>query len=133
AQNAFVALESLGLGGCYIGAIRNNAPGVAKELELPDEAMVVFGLTVGYPDPSVETGVKPRLPQKLVLHREKYTAPDMAGIAAYNSTMKEFQAEQKMRVQDWSRQTAERVKDKAALTGRHILKEFLQQNGFKLR
>ncbi|WP_419713042.1 nitroreductase family protein [Pseudomonas sp. NFX224] len=35
AQNAVVALESLGLGSVYIGAIRNDIEGVAKELELP--------------------------------------------------------------------------------------------------
>ncbi|MBB2707231.1 MULTISPECIES: nitroreductase family protein [Rhizobium] len=36
AQNAVVALESLGLGTCYIGAIRNDPDTVARELALPE-------------------------------------------------------------------------------------------------
>ena len=60
AQNCFIALESLGLGACYIGAMRNHPKEVAAELELPAGAFVVFGMTVGYPDPEVATGVKPR-------------------------------------------------------------------------
>ncbi|WP_415078380.1 nitroreductase family protein [Pseudomonas cerasi] len=49
AQNAVVALESLGLGSVYIGAIRNDIEGVAKELGLPPQVYPVFGLCVGYP------------------------------------------------------------------------------------
>ena len=60
AQNCFIALESLGLGACYIGAMRNHPREVAEELGLPAGAFVVFGMTIGYPDPEVETGVKPR-------------------------------------------------------------------------
>ncbi len=52
AQNAVVALESLGLGTCYIGAIRNDPETVARELALPEGVFPVFGLTVGFPDPS---------------------------------------------------------------------------------
>ncbi|MBV8795737.1 MAG: nitroreductase family protein, partial [Hyphomicrobiales bacterium] len=59
AQNTIVAAESLGLGGCYIGAMRNNPVGVADELGLPDEALVVFGMTIGIPDPGIGTDVKP--------------------------------------------------------------------------
>jgi nitroreductase len=63
AQNTIVAAESLGLGGCYVGAMRNNPAGVAGELGLPDEALVVFGMTIGIPDPGIGTDVKPRLPR----------------------------------------------------------------------
>ena len=133
AQNAVVALESLGLGCCYIGAMRNDLPTVAKELALPDDTMVVFGMTIGYPDPAVKTDIKPRLPQSMILHEEQYKAPDMDAIDTYNLKMRDFQAEQNMRSRDWSRLTAERVKDEAALTGRHIMKDFLRERGFKLR
>lgn len=63
AQNAVVAANSLGLGSCYIGGIRNNPEGVALELGLPPESVAVFGLTIGYPDPTRESELKPRLPQ----------------------------------------------------------------------
>jgi nitroreductase len=42
AQNTLMAAESLGLGGCYIGALRNNPAAVADELGVPDGAMVVL-------------------------------------------------------------------------------------------
>ncbi len=133
AQNTIVAAESLGLGGCYIGAMRNNPAGVADELALPNEAVVIFGMTIGFPDPAVETDVKPRLPQNVILHRERYTPPDPALLAAYDQRIREFQAEQKMRVTDWTEQAALRVRDEAALTGREVLRDFLRERGFSLR
>lgn len=133
AQNAVVAIESLGLGCCYIGAMRNKPQAVADELGLPDETMVVFGMTVGYPDPSVETDVKPRLPQSVVLHREKYGEVQESLIADYDEIMRGFKADQSMRMVDWTEQAATRVKDEAALTGRHVLKDFLQKRGLTVR
>ncbi|TPK33913.1 nitroreductase family protein [Mesorhizobium sp. B2-5-3] len=133
AQNAAVAIESLGLGCCYIGAMRNDPQAVANELGLPDESMVVFGMTVGRPDPAVATDVKPRLPQGIILHRERYTQIDPELMAAYEARMREFQAEQNMRNIDWTEQTAARIKDVAALTGRHVLMDFLKARGFGLK
>ena len=49
AQNAVVAAESLGLGICYIGGIRNNPAEVSALLELPEQVYPVFGLCLGYP------------------------------------------------------------------------------------
>jgi len=133
AQNAIVAAESIGLGGCYIGAMRNHPAAVADELALPDETLVVFGMTIGIPDPSVQTDVKPRLPQNVILHRERYSPPDSALLAAYDQRIRDFQAEQKMRVTDWTEQSALRVRDEAALTGREVLRDFLRDRGFSLR
>jgi nitroreductase len=133
AQNAVVALESLGLGCCYIGAMRNDAEAVARELGLPNEAFVVFGMTIGYPDPDRPADVKPRLPQPVMLHRERYAPADPDLLETYNARMHEFQGEQKMRSIDWTEQAARRVKDVAALTGRHVLTEFLKNRGFGLK
>jgi len=69
AQNAALVAESLGLGTCYVGAIRNRITEVAEELKLPPRVYPVFGLVVGHPDPATRTDVKPRLPQSVVLHR----------------------------------------------------------------
>jgi nitroreductase len=133
AQNTLVAAESLGLGCCYIGALRNNPAAVADELGVPHEAMVVFGMTIGYPDPTVESDVKPRLPQNVVLHREQYSPVVSDSLAEYDRRIQSFQAEQNMRLIEWTEQAALRVKDEEALTGRHVLKEFLAQRGFSLR
>jgi len=131
AQNAFVALESLGLGGVYIGAIRNNTELVAAELGLPSKAFPVFGLTVGFPDPSIVTEIKPRLPQAAILHREQYSSAAIpAAVAEYDQLMRKFQAEQKLEVTDWSRQAASRID---LLTGRDHLANDLRTLGFPLR
>lgn len=133
AQNAVVAIESLGLGCCYIGAMRNQPDAVARELGLPDETMVVFGMTVGHPDPARKADVKPRLPQSVVLHHETYARPDPAALSAYDERLKEFQSEQRMRIMDWTAVAASRVRDEAALTGRHVMTEHLRRRGFTLR
>ena len=135
AQNALVAFESLGLGGCYIGGMRNNAPAVAAELGLPDQVFALFGMTVGVPDPARPAQVKPRLPQQVVLMREQYQwgGEQRAGIAAFNQRLRAFQRAEKMREQDWSDLATKRVRDAAALTGRDILRGFLNSIGFKLR
>lgn len=133
AQNAVVAADSLGLGTCYIGAIRNHPEAVAAELGLPPEAIAVFGLTVGKPDPARASDVKPRLPQASVLHRERYgasTRPDE--LAAYNRALRQFQAEQKMAPIDWTEQVSRRIGTSAALKGRERLTEVLRRLGFKL-
>ena len=71
AQSALIAAESLGLGAVYIGAMRNLPEQIAAELRLPPHVFAVFGMSIGYPDPARETGIKPRLPNSVVLHRER--------------------------------------------------------------
>ncbi len=134
AQSAAIAAESLGLGCCYIGAMRNLPEQVAAELVLPPRVFAVFGMSVGYPDPAGATGVKPRLPRPVVLHREQYAGESQEGdIARYNATARGFQREQRMREQDWTQQSMDRVKDKAALRGRDRMREALLNLGFELR
>lgn len=133
AQNAVVALESLGLGGCYIGGIRNRPIEVAAELGLPPRTFALFGLTVGFPDPGAPAAVKPRLPQDAVLFRERYGADDEASaLAAYDRRLRTFQREQNMPERDWSEQAAQRVRGADALSGRHLLRAALERLGFHL-
>jgi nitroreductase len=134
AQNAAVALESLGLGFVYIGAMRNHPEEVAVELGLPPNVMALFGMCVGFPDPGVPTGVKPRLPQSAVLHREQYSAATQpAAFAAYDLRFREFQREQAMTEIDWTQQATNRVKTTEALHGRDRMREALASLGFQLR
>jgi nitroreductase len=134
AQNAAIAAESLGLGCVYIGAMRNLPEQVAAELGLPPQVFAVFGMSVGYPDLAGETGVKPRLPRPVVLHREQYSAESQEpDITRYDGTARGFQREQGMREQDWTQQSIDRVKDVAALRGRDRMREALRTLGFELR
>lgn len=132
AQNAVVALDSLGLGSCYIGAIRNQPEPVAAELGLPPESVALFGLTIGYPDPAAGEDVKPRLPQRAVLHRETYdrSSPDLA---SYDAALSAFQAEQKVPIVGWTPAIAKRIGTAAALRGRTELTAILRRLGFGLK
>jgi nitroreductase len=133
AQNVLIALESLGLGACYIGAMRNHPQQVAEELGLPQGTFVVFGMTIGYPDPAVETGVKPRLAQSVVLHRERYAAAPPEALDVYDTTLREFRLDQAMSDIAWTAQVTGRIRDAGSLMGRHVLRDVLQARGFGLK
>ena len=70
AQNALVAAESLGLGGVYIGGLRNNIDAVTELLKLPQHVLPLFGLCLGWPDDNPE--VKPRMPSAMLVHENHY-------------------------------------------------------------
>jgi nitroreductase len=134
AQNAVVALESLGLATVYIGAMRNRPEDVAAELGLPPGVFAVFGLCVGYEDPARPAQVKPRLAQGAVLHREQYQLDEQLPlIRDYDAVMARFWAAQGMQQPLWSRTVVNRVKTPASLHGRERLVEALQRLGFGLR
>lgn len=66
AQNALTAAESLGLGGVYIGGLRNNIEAVTKLLKLPQHVLPLFGLCLGWPADNPD--LKPRLPASILVH-----------------------------------------------------------------
>lgn len=133
AQNAVVALESLGLGAVYTGGIRNKPAEVAAELGLPPHIFALFGLAVGHPDPAAPASVKPRLPQEAVLFREQYGAPRPEALAAYDQRLRAFQREQGLPERDWTEQVAQRVRGPEALAGRDALHGILKGLGFGLK
>ena len=130
AQNAVVAAESLGLGICYIGAIRNDPQVVADLLELPDHVYPVFGLCLGWPDQ--DPMLKPRLPLSVTLKEERYDeSGDAAGIAEYDAQMREYYRERTGGKLDreWSA-------DMEALLGKESrphMRDFLARRGFEMR
>jgi nitroreductase len=136
AQNAVVAAEALGLGVVYIGALRNDAERVAEVLGLPPRSFAVFGLCVGRPHPEAEGAVKPRLPQRVVLHRDHYDgfAARQGHIHEYDARMTQFYTEQQMSVPEggWSIHSSQRVATVAALRGRDRLRLALEKLGFAL-
>ena len=74
AQTAALAAESLGLGICYIGMIRNRPQDVIDLLHLPRLVFPVTGLTLGWP--AAAPAIRPRLPLNAVLHWESYSTED---------------------------------------------------------
>lgn len=69
-QNAALAAESLGLGMCYVGSIRNHPDEVIEVLGLPPLVFPVCGMALGWPD--IDPLIRPRLPLEAVLHWECY-------------------------------------------------------------
>lgn len=134
AQNAVVALESLGYGTVYIGGMRNKPEEVAETLALPADVVAVFGLCVGRPDENRPAAVKPRLPIEAVLHRERYGGPPSADlVAGYDDALRSFQVEQGMAPNGWSDTAIQRVRGPDSLSGRHRLREALAARGFALK
>ncbi len=85
-QTAALAAESLGLGICYIGSIRNNTAAVIELLKLPRLVFPVVGMTVGWP--AAQPRLRPRLPLSAVLHWERYDPqPKDAELAEYDKIM----------------------------------------------
>ena len=131
AQNAVVAFESLGLGTVYVGAVRYSPLEVISELNLPPFVLPIFGLSVGYPDPTSTTDVKPRLSQSVVLHRERYTSDHQRnGIADYDVKMRQFQNEQGMEIVDWSENSIKRVQRLHEMVTGARYREALHSLGF---
>jgi nitroreductase len=130
AQNAVVAAESLGLGVCYIGGIRNDPQRVSDLLELPDQVYPLFGLCLGWP--AQDPMLKPRLPLSVTLKEERYdNSDDRDGIAAYDETLRAYYRERTAGKHDrtWSA-------DMSALLGKESrphMRDFLARRGFAMR
>jgi FMN reductase (NADPH) len=139
AQNAALAAESLGLGICYIGSLRNDAQAVIELLKLPRLVFPIVGMTVGWP--VEEPHVRPRLPLSAVLHWGVYDPqPKDAELAEYDRVMAAtgiYEGRQvpvpgrpgEMEDYGWTEHSARR----AAQALRTDLREALRRQGYGLR
>lgn len=133
AQNALVAAESLGLGGCYIGAMRNQPDQVSQVLELPQHVFPIFGLIIGTPDPSERADVRPRLPQTAVLHHETYhPQQNEAALASYEGSLNEYFL-QYGREHSWKQRNTWRLASVELMQGRDRLVKHVEDQGFTIR
>lgn len=133
AQNAVIAIESLGLGSVFVGAIRNRPLEVAAELGLPSHTVAAFGLAIGEPDPTENAGIKPRLPAAAVLHRERYDAGRAdAHIPLYDERLERYNADHGLSG-TWSARVLTRLVGPESMAGRHTLRATLEQRGLPSR
>lgn len=131
AQNVVVAAESMGLGICYIGALRNDPQAVCDLLQLPEHVYPVFGLCLGHP--AQESAVKPRLPLSVILHENAYDDEKAkAALADYDAHMSNYYASRGSNVKqsDWSTQVSGLVGSKES---RPHMAAFLKRQGFNQR
>lgn len=134
AQNALLAAESLGLGGVYLGGLRNDARRVAELIDLPEGVLPMFGLALGRPDPAEDAHVKPRLPQSLVLHRERYDATQMQErLDEYEQVLADYYRDHDLDPQ-WANRLLNRLSERTATaTERHRLRELFEESGLRLK
>ena len=130
AQNVLLAAESLGLGGVFIGGIRNDPQTVCDLLEIPDQAYPVFGMCLGWP--AHDPPPKPRLPVDAVLFEDRYPEThDRNMLDEYDRVTNHYYLNRNANLRDetWSRQMAD-------FMGRVIrphMKGFLEKKGFFLK
>ncbi len=139
AQNAALAAESLGLGICYIGYIRNHPQDIIDLLELPHLVFPITGMTVGWP--MKEAHPRLRLPLEAVLHWEKYDTSkeeeilnrfdeEVIASGLYKGRQTPFPGkEAEIDNYGWQEHLARRV----ARSGRLDLRPALEKQGFLLK
>lgn len=89
AQKALVTAQVMGLGGVFIGGIRNKVEHVSRLFNLPNLVFPLFALCLGYPAES--NGIKPRLPKGVVHKLDTYSDHDDEKlIKEYDEDMKEY-------------------------------------------
>lgn len=129
-QNCAIAAESLGLGICYIGGLRNNPAEVSDLLALPQNVYPVFGFCIGYPEQDPE--IKPRLPIESVLMQDSYNADQLGpGIAAYDEHIRAYYRSRTGGKKDscWS----EEMKSLVGKESRPHMRGFLESKGFSMK
>ncbi len=126
AQNAALAAESLGLGICYIGGIRNRPLEVIDLLKLPAKVFPIVGMTIGWPARPLRQ--RPRLPLHSVLHHETYHPIRDEDLLAYDQTMRATGI-YKDPEKGWLARSAQRVQNPE----RPHLAEAIRQQGFALK
>jgi FMN reductase (NADPH) len=137
AQNAALAAESMGLGICYVGSIRNNPREVIQLLGLPRLVFPIVGMTIGYPERAPR--VRPRLPLRAILHREQYNANQDEALHQYDHAMAETGIYSQRQVPvpgkpetmeeyGWLEHSARRVSQ----VTRKFLRQILNEQGFGL-
>lgn len=85
-QNLVIAAESMGLGVCYIGGVRDAIIEISELLDIPDYVFPVFGLVVGYP--AKRNDHKPRIPFEGIYHTNGYNSNTKEIIKQYDETTK---------------------------------------------
>jgi Nitroreductase len=128
-QNAMVAAESLGLGGVYIGGIRNSIEAVTELLNLPQHVLPLFGLCLGWP--ADEPGVKPRLPASMVVHENSYQPIDKDELARYDAEIAEYYLSRgsNTRSDTWS----DHIRRTIVKENRPFILDYLHKQGWAVR
>ncbi|HAN31012.1 MAG TPA: hypothetical protein DCQ06_05390 [Myxococcales bacterium] len=128
AQNVCVAFESMGLGICYIGGLRNDLDEVDELLDLPTGVLPLYGLCVG--EPAERPSARPRLPAELIWCRDHYPTDDevLSQIDAYDTQYQSYMEARGAAAVSWSM----RMVGQHAQARRVALAHYYRTKGVKL-
>lgn len=129
AQSAMTALESFGLGGVFVGGIRNGIARADDVLALPQNVFPVVGLAFGYPAEKNE--LKPRLPLEVTVMENSYREPDPVVMAAYDAVSRAYYKNRTAGSKDVS--WAETLPAILGKERRPFVLEFLRKKGWAQR
>ena len=127
-EDMAVAAESLGLGICYIGGIRNNIRRIAELLKLPKFTFPVFGMTVGIPNSRNQ--VKPRMPLENQAFVDGYDLFESTDLGKYDQLVEQYYSQRDSNKQstNWTNKNIDFFKD----IRRPEVGPFLKEQGFTL-
>lgn len=128
AENMATAAESLGLGICYIGGIRNDIIKIAELLELPKYTFPLFGMTIGIPQ--TKNQVKPRIPLDNQVSIDHYDQEQLTNIGDYDQKVRNYYLSRNSNAQDssWTEKNVDFFKE----IRRPDVGPFLKDQGFSL-
>ncbi|GAE25520.1 NADPH-flavin oxidoreductase [Halalkalibacter wakoensis JCM 9140] len=131
-ENVLIAARSHGIGGVMIGEIRNNLAEVADLLQLPPFTFPLFGMCLGYPEPTEIPGQKPRLPTPTAIHSETYKTENMIEeLAKYEIDSASYYTKRTngLKTTGWTKQISTYMGNRRNIK----LKEFILKQGFDLK
>lgn len=128
-QKAYIAAQSLGLGGVFVGGIRNDIGALCDLLKLPKLVYPVFGMCLGYP--VGEQAQRPRLPLDVIFKTDTYDeSKDGALIDEYDQEVREYYIKRTSgKIDDtWGERCLKTLMEKP----RYEVKEAVKAQGFTL-
>lgn len=134
AERLVCAAESLGLGICYIGALRNDPPAIQAMLNTPKKTVGLFGLCLGWPEEPNTAHIKPKLRPEAVWHKETY-GETLALTQEYDERMRAFYESEGMQGDvTWSMRSGKRMNgSEKSMSGREVLRAWVERMGFRAR
>ncbi|MCS4533136.1 oxygen-insensitive NADPH nitroreductase [Neisseria montereyensis] len=88
AQNVLLTAESLGLGGVYIGALRDDINSFDRVLDLPEHVVPLFGMCLGHP--AQDPIMRPRWPLTCVISENGYKPLDEKVYEEYDELISDY-------------------------------------------
>jgi FMN reductase (NADPH) len=88
AQNLVIAAESLGMGVCYIGGVRDGIEAISEVLDLPEYVFPIYGLVLGYPAKINDR--KPRFPRTSIHHYNGYSKETLEKTKEYEEMTADY-------------------------------------------